>query len=157
MKLTILKEVIKEGVSVVEKITQKNLSLPILQTILFQAEKNFLKLSTTNLETGVSWWGLSKIEKEGKICLPTKFFSQLISFIPERSISFLKEDLMLSLVSESYKTQIIGLDPEEFPIIPQIQVETPILVDGLLFCQALSQVVKIPPLSTARPEISGIL
>ncbi len=157
MKLTILKDVMKKGIEVVEKITQKNLTLPILQTTIFQTEKNFLTLSSTNLETGVIWWGLARIEKEGKICLPTKVLSQLISFVPQKSISLFKENLSLWVECENYKTEIIGLDAEEFPIIPKIQTENSILVDTSLFCQSLSQVVKIPSPSTARPEISGVL
>ena len=74
MKITILKEKLKEGINVVEKISPKTLTLPILQNTLFEVEKNFLKLSSTNLESGVNWWSLVKMEKEGKICLPTRFF-----------------------------------------------------------------------------------
>lgn len=157
MKLTILKEVVKEGISIGEKITQKSFALPILQTILFQAEKNFLKLSSTNLESGITWWGLAKIEKEGKICLPTKILSQLINFFPQNTLSFSLKNFTFFLEGENFKSQIFGLNPEEFPIIPQIQAETSILIDSSIFCQALSQVFKIPSPSTARPEISGVL
>ncbi len=156
MKLTILKEILKEGVEMVGKITLKTFSLPILQTILLETEKNFLKISTTNLETGINWWGLAKVETEGKICLPTKVFSQLISFLPQKTISLFQKELTLFLENENFKTQILGFNPEEFPIIPRIQAEVPISIDCPSFCQALFQVVKIPSPSSTRPEISGV-
>ncbi len=156
MKLTILKEVLKEGAEIAGKITVKTFTLPILQTIFLNAEKNFLNISATNLETGVIWWGLAKVEKEGKICLPTKIFSQLVNSFPQKSISLWQKDFTLFIEGEGFKTQILGTNPEDFPIFPQIPQKNPIIVDSSSFCQALFQVMKIPSPSSTRPEISGI-
>jgi DNA polymerase-3 subunit beta len=156
MKITILKEKLREGINVVERISQKTLTLPILQNTLFQAEKNFLKLTTTNLESGITWWNLVKLEKEGQICIPTKFFSGLISSLPNKPINLETKDLTLSLECENYKTKIKGFNSEEFPIIPSIQEGGVLNVNCLSFCQALNQVLDIPSSSLARPEISGI-
>ena len=156
MKITILKEKLKEGINIVERISQKTLTLPILQNTLFQAEKNFLRLTTTNLESGTTWWNLVKLEKEGQICIPTRFFSGLINSLPNKPINLEVKDLVLSLECENYKTKIKGFNPEEFPIIPQIQEGEVLSVNCFSFCQALNQVLDIPSSSLARPEISGI-
>lgn len=156
MNITILKDKLKEGVNVVEKISQKILALPILQNTLLNVEKNFLKLSTTNLESGVVWWGLVKTEKEGQICIPTKFFSNLINFLPSKPVSLENKDNVLNIECEQYKTKVVGLSPEEFPIIPQIKDEDFVTVDCVYFCQSLNRILHIPSSSLARPEISGI-
>jgi len=156
MKITILKEKLKEGIGVVEKISQKSLTLPILQNILFKTEKNFLKLSTTNLESAVNWWGLVKIEKQGSVCAPTRFLSSFLSFLPEKSIDLNVDNFTMDLACENYKTKIKGVNPEEFPIIPQIEEGQNVVIDNIKFCQSLSQILNVPSPSTARPEISGI-
>lgn len=156
MKITILKDKLKEGVNVVEKISQKILTLPILQNTLLNVEKNFLKLSATNLESGVVWWGLVKTEKEGQICIPTKFFSNIINFLPSKPVSLENRDNVLDIECEQYKTKVVGLSPEEFPIIPQIKDEDFVTVDCISFCQSLNRILHIPSSSLARPEISGI-
>ena len=156
MKITILKEKLKEGINIVERISQKTLTLPILQNTLFQAEKNFLRLTTTNLESGTTWWNLVKLEKEGQICIPTRFFSGLINSLPNKPINLEVKDLVLSLECENYKTKIKGFNPEEFPIIPSIKEGEVLSVDCFSFCQALNQVLDIPSSSLVRPEISGI-
>ena len=156
MQLTILKEVLKEGLEIAEKISVKSFSLPILQMVLLNSEKNFLKISATNLETGVCWWGLAKVGKEGNICLPTKLFAQLVNSLSSKSISLSQKDFTLFLEGENFKTHILGTNPEEFPVFPQIQSEIPILIDASSFCRALFQVVKIPSPSSTRPEISGL-
>jgi len=156
MKITILKEKLKEGINFVEKISQKTFTLPILQNTLFKTEKNFLKLSTTNLESGTTWWNLVKVEEEGQICIPTRFFSGFINSLPNKPINLEVKDLFLSLECENYKTKIKGFNPEEFPIIPSIKEGEVLSVDCFSFCQALNQVLDIPSSSLVRPEISGI-
>jgi len=156
MKITILKEKLKEGINIVERISQKTFALPILQNTLFHVEKNFLKLTTTNLESGTTWWNLVKVEKEGQICIPTRFFSGLINSLPNKPINLEVSDLVLSLECENYKTKIKGFNPEDFPIIPPIKEGEVLSIDCFGFCQALSQVLDIPSPSLARPEISGI-
>jgi len=156
MKITILKEKLKEGMNAVEKISQKTFALPILQNTFFQVEKNFLKLTATNLESGTTWWNLVKVEKEGQICIPTRFFSGFINSLPNKPISLEVKDLVLSLECENYKTKIKGFNPEEFPIIPPIKEGEVLSVDCFSFCQSLNQVLDIPSSSLVRPEISGI-
>lgn len=157
MKITILKDKLKEGVGIVEKISQKMMALPILQNTLLRVVKNFLNLSVTNLESGISWWGLVKTEHEGQFCVPTKFFSTLINYLPNKPINLEDKDLILDLECENYKTKIKGFNPEEFPIIPQIKKDESIAIDNLSFCQALNQLINIPSSSMTKPEISGIL
>jgi len=156
MILTILKEKLKEGVNAIEKISQKPLALPILQSTLFKVEQSFLKLSTTNLESGIIWWGLAKVEEEGQICLPTRLFSSLLNFLPPKPLLLSTENLVLGIECENFKTKIKGFNPEEFPIIPQAKEGETLTLDCFNLCQALSQILDIPSPSVARPEISGV-
>lgn len=156
MILTILKEKLNEGLKLAEKITQKSLTLPILQTTLLVAEKNFLKLAFTNLETGINWWNLSKVEKEGKICIPLRPFSQLVNFLPQKPLLLSLQELNLNIECENYRTKLIGVPPEEFPIIPQPKNLEPFSIESSIFFENLSSLLKIPSPSAARPEISGI-
>ena len=156
MKTTILKDKIKEGINIVEKISQKTLTLPILQNVLLKAEKNFLKLSTTNLESGVNWWSLSKVEKEGQVCISTRFLSNLLNLLPNKPINLEEKNSILNLECESYETKIKGVNSEDFPIIPAVKEGEIVTINSLDFCQSLNQIINIPSSSIARPEISGI-
>ena len=156
MKTTILKEKIKEGISVVERISVKSLNLPILNNILIKTEKNFLNLTSTDLEIGVNWWSLVKTEKEGKIAIPSRIFSSFISFLPNRPISLDLKGLILEISCENYHTSLKGIDPEDFPIIPKILTKEKISIQSKFLCQGLSQLADIASHSSVKPEISGI-
>ncbi len=156
MKVIVLKENLNTGINIVARASGKNLTLPILNNILISAEKNFLNLSATDLELGIKYWILTKIEKEGKITVPSKVFSGLINFLPNEKLTLESKNQTLYISSENHKTQIKGQTAEEFPIIPKIEDKNSIELNCAQFCKGLSQVVDFSVLNQARPELSGV-
>ena len=156
MIIKILQSKLREGLNIVERITIKSLTLPILNNILIKAEKNFLTLFSTNLEIGISWWGLAKVEEEGEIVVPAKILSSFVGLLNEEPAKLKTEERNLIIETERYATKIKCLSPEEFPILPKISTPEMLTVDSSSFCESLNQVVQIPILSSTRPEISGI-
>ncbi|MCJ7787071.1 DNA polymerase III subunit beta [Patescibacteria group bacterium] len=156
MKLIILQNKLKQGLSVIERASSKSFILPILRNLLLKAEKNFLELSATDLEIGIKWWILAKIEKEGKITIPISILSTFINLLPEKPVNLAASNQILSVECENYKTKIKGQSSEDFPIIPEISEGISFSLDSLAFCQGLGQIVDIVFPSTVRPEISGV-
>jgi len=156
MKVTILKEEIKKGLNIVERLTGKNLALPILNNVLMSAEKNFISFSTTNLEIGIKCWKLCKIDQEGKITVPVKVILPLVSSLSDEKIFLKTKNDTLYIEGSSYKTQIKGLNAEEFPIIPKIETSDSLELNNSPLCQGISQVINFCSLSQTRPEISGV-
>jgi len=156
MKLAILKEKLVKGLNIVEKITGKNSTLPILNNVLISAADNHLKLSTTDLELGISYWGLAKVEEKGEITIPVKTLSSFVSLSGEEKLTMETKDKTLFLKGENYKTQIKGLDAKDFPIIPEVLSEEWFEVDSEIFCQGILQVIDFCALTQVRPELSGL-
>ena len=156
MKIEILKENLKTGLNIVEKIVGKNLSLPILDNVLINTEDNFLSLSSTDLETAIKIWILTRIIKKGEAVIPVKLLSSFISSLPDEKISIEAKGLNIEVECKNFKTQIQGYNPEEFPIIPEFKDYEFLEVDNKKFCQGLSQIIDISSPSQTRPEISGI-
>jgi DNA polymerase-3 subunit beta len=156
MKSIILQEKLKKGLNIVEKISSKSLTLPILNNILITIEKNFLKLSATDLEIGIEWWVLTKTEKEGMAVVPSRLFSSFINLLPNKKIDLELKSDNLFIECDNYKTKIKSFKIDEFPIIPKITKNEFISIKSASFCGALKQVVDIAVPSTTRPEISGV-
>src|SRR3989344_2136060 len=156
MKLTILQEKLKEGLNLTGRICSKLTTLPILGNILFRAEKNFLILSATDLEIGVKWRALTKIEEEGEVVLPSQTTSSLVGLFPNKPIKINSKNLQVSFECDNYQSNFKSLSPDEFPIIP-LNIDGEYLkFPSRNFCQGLSQVVGLTSPSTAKPEISGV-
>lgn len=156
MKLTILTQELKKGLNYTERLTGKNLTLPILNNVLIEALPNFLKISSTDLETGIEWWGLCKTEQEGKITIPAKILTQVINNISDEKIEIEDRNDTLFIRTKTFKTQIKGFTADDFPIIPQFSKEDFIEISAEKLRDGLADVVDIASMSQIRPEISGI-
>jgi DNA polymerase-3 subunit beta len=156
MKIEILKENLKNGLSVVERIIGKNLSLPILDNVLISIEDSFLNLISTDLETAVKLWVLTKIVNKGSVVVPAKLLSSFVSSLPNDKITLEAKEQNLYVECNSFKTQIQGYNPEDFPIIPEFKDAEFLEVDNVRFCQGLTGVIDFTSPSQTRPEISGV-
>ncbi len=156
MKTTILKNNLTKGLNIVEKITGRNLTLPILNNVLINTQDNALKLSTTDLELGISYWVLAQIQEKGTITVPVRPFSNFVSLVEEQKLTLEIKEKTLLIKGENYKSQIKGLEAKDFPIIPEVSSEIFIELNALEFCQAIMQVIDFCALTQIRPELSGI-
>ena len=156
MILLILKEKLKNGLSIVEKITGKNLNLPILNNVLITTSKNFLNLNTTDLEIAIRYWILTKVEKQGKMVIPVKFLSNLISLLPNEKLILEEKNKTLYINYKNSESFIKGGNVDDFPIIPKIETENFIEINNKSFCCGLAQVVDFTTPTQVRPELSGI-
>jgi DNA polymerase-3 subunit beta len=156
MKFIIPQEQFKKGISLVERLSGKSTSLPILNNILLEAQKNTLNIEATDLEIGIKVSILAKIEKEGKTTIPASLLSNFIRTLKNEPILVEQKEHNLLIETKDQKGEIKTNNPEDFPLIPQIK-ETPfITLPAKSFCEALLSVVDFASFSTTRPEISGI-
>ena len=156
MNFTILTKEFKKGISIVEKITGKNLTLPILDNVLIEALSNFIKISATDLELGIQFWGMCKIEKEGKIAVPAKLLNQIAGVLTDEKINIKEKNNTLVIEGKNNKTQIKGFSADDFPIIPSFSKDIFIEVDSKKIKEGLMSVVDVVSLSQIKPEISGV-
>ncbi|MDO8633541.1 MAG: DNA polymerase III subunit beta [Candidatus Wildermuthbacteria bacterium] len=158
MKTTVLKDFLKEGVSIAERIAAKNPSLPILSNIFISATNNLLQISATDLEVGVHYKVLAKNDKTGTVVVPSKTLSQFIASLVESQVTLAAKDKQLEISSGSFRALLKTLDPEDFPIIPSPKGDEPTVeVDAKTLCDGLETVIGFVGQTQARPEISGIL
>lgn len=139
-----------------ERVTGKEATLPILGNILIRAEKNFLNIIATNLETGIIWRILCKTEAEGGVVLPAMTFSSFIGSLPNKSVSINVDGFSVTVASEGRKSVFKGMGVEEFPALPVNTEGEFVAVGCRVFCQALAQVVNFTSMSTVKPEIAGV-
>lgn len=157
MKISCLKKDLKKAVLICEKISSKNINLPILSNILIKTKEKELELITTNLELGVIVIISAKIEKEGKIIIPAAVLNNLLSNIQEDGDIVLElkdNNLIISTKNNSalIKNQVI----DEFPILPKIKTDQIFSIPATDFIFSLKSVLYACSLSSAKPEISSV-
>lgn len=157
MKILTLSENFKKGISIVEKIIGRNLTLPILSNILLEADKGRLRASATNLEIGVICNLRAKIEKEGKIAVPAKILGSFLTGVLEgEKMALETKDGILQINFRGSRAAIKGMDAKDFPLIPKPQGEMLFEVDENLFKEGVQKTSICVAASETRQELTGI-
>jgi DNA polymerase III subunit beta len=115
MKLTILKENLGRALSVVARNVTSRPQLPILSNILLQATNNSLKISSTNLEVGVIYTIVAKIENEGEITVPGKLLLDFVNTISADKIDIELKDKNLLVKTSKSESSFTTVSASEFP------------------------------------------
>jgi len=156
MKLKIVTNKINNYISKIEKITGKNLNLPILNCILLEAKKNQLIIKSTNLDLGVEISLTTEVKEEGIIAVPGNVLKNLLSNISDDNI-LLKTEKDNLLISSKNNTSIIkSYSNNDFPLIPKIDSKNSIKIDSKKLLKGLKSVWYSASTSTIRPELSSV-
>lgn len=156
MKVTCLTKHLREAILTAERFTSRHITLPILSHILFKAEERNVFLTATNLEMGVEYSLPGKVQKKGTITAPAKLLSQLIQSLPDETVTIEAKGQQLTLHSISNDATILGLNPTEFPTLPEIKTEHAFAVPAALLHSALQRVVLAAATSATKQELTGI-
>ncbi len=156
MKVTCTQENLSAGLNLVSHVASKNISLPILSNVLIRAEKGSLTLMTTNLEIGVVTTVRGKVEQEGGITVQAKTLSDYVALLPNENVELELDGQTLHVRSKKAKTTMKGVDPSEFPLIPEVEVKREITMSATKLKDALTSVAFAVAYDETRPEISGV-
>lgn len=156
MKIECGSEKLKTAISQVERITGKNLTLPILGSILFIASGKSLKLRAINLSLGIEIEIPAKVEKEGIVAISGNIIANIFSnFFDTENITLEDIDGNLLIKTKKSKIKVKGQIYEDFPTIPIVsgvnfEIESKKLVNGV------KSVYYSSSPSDIKPEISSV-
>ncbi len=155
MKLECSGEKIKMAVASAERITGKNLTLPILNSILLVASDKTLKIRATNLSLGIEIEIPAKIEKEGVLAVKGSVLSGLLNAVSNETVSLEQKDENLSIKTK-WNTALIKSHPhDDFPTIPRVS-GTDVLVPTKKFIEGIQSVHYSSSPSDIKPEIASV-
>jgi DNA polymerase III subunit beta len=157
MKFEVLKEKISKELSKAEKMTGKNLSLPVLESILFEVGTNNLTLRSTNLDLGIEIKIPVKSEKEGRAAVPAKVVISYLNNIKDgEKLVFETTEGVLNIHSKLSQVSINTIPNEDFPVIPQIDAEDVFTIKSKDLVGGLKAVVYASSISSMKPELSSV-
>jgi len=119
MKITVLQENLKHGLSTVSLAISSQSVLPVLSNVLITTENGRLRLSATDLEMSITCWIGAKIENEGETTIPARTFSDLVGTLPPDAISLDYDEAACSMRLQcgTTKTRMNCISAEEYPPI----------------------------------------
>lgn len=158
MKIEILRENLERAVSVAAKVTNKNLSLPVLGCVIFSVGGGKTELRATNLDLSVRAVLKAKIIEEGVIAVPAQVLSQTISVLIDQKLILKTSGNTLVIDGERGTTSITLVDPAEFPKLPQVKAGSgnEATLPAHTFATVLRAVHFSASTSSVKPELASV-
>ncbi len=135
MKFKVNKEILSNGLDIIQNIISAKATLPILSNLLIETHKDKLKLTATDLNIGISCVIPVDIQEQGAITIPAKRFINIVKELPDNKEVDVasKKNNTVTIETKLCQFKIMGLPSEEFPKLPDFKDKEVIrLEQGLL-------------------------
>ena len=158
MNIECIKEKLGIALSKVERVTGKNVTLPILSCVILEAKDSTLTIKATNLDLGIEIKLPVKVIEPGTIAVSGSILNNFIgSLYNEKNITLKVIGNNLK-VSTTHSESIIKTFPvDDFPNIPKIKNDTFFTFNISDLVKGLKSVMYSASISTIRPVLSSIL
>lgn len=156
MKVSVLQSNLIKGLNTANRSVASRAQLPVLSNVLLTTDKGRLKISATNLETGVNLWVGAKVAKSGSISVPARILTEFVDNLPEGSVDLELKGNNLSLSCGHYQADFICLPATEFPVVPSLTDKTDAVFETSDLSEAISQTAFAAAADEGRPVLTGV-
>lgn len=158
MKLEILREHLDKGAGLAAKVSNKNLSLPVLGCVVFVVSSDRAVMRATNLDVSVEVVLKAKVLREGVVAVPAHILAQTVSAFSDQKLTLELVGNNLVVRGEHGKSVIASVDASEFPTLPYVKENegTSVKLSSHDVATALRTVVFAASTSSMKPELAAI-
>lgn len=158
MKLEILRENLERVVSVAARVSNKNLSLPVLGCVVISVDGGKGQLRSTNLDLSVEATLKAKVIESGTVAVPAHILAQTVSALTDQKLTLKTSGNSLVIDGEQSTTSITSVDSSEFPTLSHVKKGsgTEAVLTARIFASALRAVAFSASTSSVKPELASI-
>ncbi|GGG26711.1 DNA polymerase III subunit beta [Paenibacillus abyssi] len=166
MKLMILKDELNDAIQQVAKAASSRPAIPILGGIKMDVTHQGVTLTASDTDISIQSFipvetgdqVNARIDKPGSVVLPAKFIVEIVKKLPSTQVEIEVSDHFQTMIrSGSTDIQMVGLDPEEFPVLPSIEENEVFSIPGDLLKSMIRQTTFAASTSEQTPILTGVL
>ena len=158
MKVICARKDLYEGVQTAGKAVSPRSSLPILGHLLITAEEGKLRIAAFDLELGMECVVEAKVQEAGSMTVPSRVLTEVLAALPETDVQMsVDESNTVSLTCGASDYSILGLPPEEFPMLPEVQGEVRLSIERGVLRDAIRKTLLAVSTDESRPILTGML
>ncbi|OYD07911.1 DNA polymerase III subunit beta [Paludifilum halophilum] len=166
MKFRISRSALVEAVSQVSKAVSQKTTVPILTGVKASVDEDGLWLTGSNSDLTIQVCvpvkkddkEQVKVETIGSVVLPGRIFSDIVRKLPGKSVDWVVDEQWKTILrSEQAQFELKGLDPEEYPRLPQLREDRMFSLPADLLKSMIRQTGFAVSTSEARGVLTGVL
>jgi len=166
MNLFIQKYDLNEAVQHISKAISPRSTIPILNGIKIDATDKGVTLTASDTDISIQCFiplehkghKIIQMIKPGSVVLPAKFLMEIIRKLPSETIEIEMNDQFQTMIrSGSSEIQMVGLDAEEYPVLPNIEENKMISMTSVALKTLIKQTSFAVSTSETTPILTGVL
>ena len=158
MKFSCEKTLLCEAINNVLPAVSAKSTLVALEGILVHCKNGILRLTSYNLELGISKNISVNEEEEGTVILNASLLSNIVNKMPNGIVSINCDEKLLTVIScADVEFTILGIDAMEFPDIPSVENGTTFSLSSFLLRNMISQTLFAVAQNDQNPVHTGSL
>ncbi len=166
MKLIVNKDKLNSSIQQVSKAISSRTTIQILGGIKVDAHTQGITLTASDTDISIQSTippqdgdtELFTIEQEGAVVLPAKFFVDIIRKLPEDTVEIeVKDGFQTMIRSGLSEIQLVGMDAEEYPLLPSMDVKEMVMMQSDLLKTMIRQTILAVSTQESTPILTGVL
>lgn len=159
MKFIISSTTLLKNVQAISGVLVSNSTLPILDDFLFELTEDVLKITASDQEnTMVVTIKPDEIAESGRIAIPAKLLIEWLKTLPDIPVNFAidTDTFSIHITSGEGKFNLSGHDPEEYPVLQEVEDSKSFELDADLLLTGISKTLFATGNDELRPAMSGV-
>ena len=147
-----------EGVSTVQKAILGKSPMTVLEGIYIESSQSEIIMRGSDVDLSIETLVPSTILEEGRIVIDSKLFGDIIRKLPDATIEMATMENNTILIScENSEFNLLYLDADEYPMLPDISSKERIEIKESLFKNLIRSTSFAVAQDEARPILMGVL
>ncbi|MFF2753789.1 DNA polymerase III subunit beta [Psychrobacillus sp. NPDC058041] len=165
MKFEIMRHRLLDGLNDVMKAISSKVTIPILTGIKLEVTEDGLRLTGSDSDITIQSFikaeedgdQVIRVIEEGSIVVPARMFNEIVRKLPTSDVEIeVKQNYHTYIHSGKSEFHIIGLDPSDYPMLPEIQDDRQFTIPADLLKSIVRETVFAVSPSENRPVLTGV-
>ncbi len=158
MNIECIKDKLVYAIGKAERITGKNITLPILSCVLLDAHDSMLTIKSTNLDLGIEISLPVKVITPGTVAVSGSILYSFISNITnDKNVTLEAVDGNLKVSTKHSESLIKAFPVDDFPTIPKVVSDKPFTLNIPGLIKGFKAVMYSASVSTIRPVLGSVM
>ncbi len=165
MKFDIMRDRLLDGLNDVMKAVSSKTTIPILTGIKIDVTEEGMRLTGSDADITIQTFipieengdQLINISETGSIVLQARMFNEIVRKLPTNDVEIeVSNGFQTHIRSGKSEFHLIGLDPTEYPLLPEIAMDRQFSIPADLLKSIIRETVFAVATSESRPVLTGV-
>jgi DNA polymerase-3 subunit beta len=157
MELKLQRNLVLQELSILQGVVEHRTTIPILSSILAEAEENRLRMVATDLDMTIVTECPAVVHGGGRATIESKVFLNLVRSLPEEEFGLRQDGDAIEISCGRFTSRLSVTDPSEYPTVPEVPVAGDYALPLSLFQRMLDRVAFAITKDDPKFQLNGAL